>query len=169
MKSYIAALLVALSLVACASSNKTDTSKSSSQDTAKQAQTEASSAQTAAAEQAQLLQQLRKDSVYFDYKEAVVKSEFGEAIKKQAEFMRAHKNDTVTLEGNCDERGSAKYNLALGSRRADAVSRQLQLLGVPKAQIKLVSYGKGKPRSACHDESCWKDNRRVDFNHNLNQ
>ncbi|OIR11179.1 peptidoglycan-associated lipoprotein precursor [mine drainage metagenome] len=169
MKSYIAALLVTLSLVACASSNKNDTSKSPSQDAAKQTQADAGSAQVAAAEQAQLLQQLKKDSVYFDYREAAVKSEFGEAIKKQAEFMRAHKGDTVTLEGNCDERGSAKYNLALGSRRADAVSRQLQLLGVPKEQIRLISYGKDKPRSACHDESCWKDNRRVDFNHSLNQ
>jgi peptidoglycan-associated lipoprotein len=71
----------------------------------------------------------------------------------------------VVLQGNCDERGSREYNLALGQRRADAVKQRMVLLGVPQTRIETVSFGKEKPRATCHDESCWSQNRRVDFVH----
>src|SRR6266403_1654591 len=72
-------------------------------------------------------------------------------------------NDYLTLQGNCDERGSREYNLALGQRRADAVKQRLRLLGIPETRVETVSFGKEKPRELCHNESCWSMNRRVDF------
>ncbi len=120
------------------------------------------------AEQARLVQQLKKESVYFDFDKSDVKSEFQNVIKEQEGFSQANKNDTVTLEGNCDERGSSEYNLALGDRRAQSVSRKLQIIGLQKERINTVSNGEEKPRLTCHEESCWKENRRVDFIHNLN-
>lgn len=174
MKTYILALAVSLSLFACTTNTKPpEAPKPAPPQAAVQqpapAAPKVESAPAAEMEVSQLIQQLKKDSIYFDFDKSVVKPEFLEVVKEQADFMLVHKNDTVTLEGNCDERGTVRYNLALGHRRADAVSHQLQQLGVPKQQIKTVSYGKGKPRSLCHNESCWKDNRRVDFVHHLSQ
>jgi peptidoglycan-associated lipoprotein len=108
-------------------------------------------------------QSLQTQSVYFDFDESAVKPAFKDDIQKQAAFMKAHKNEIVTLEGNCDERGSAEYNLALGQRRADAVKKLLLVAGIRHGQIKAASEGKEKPRLACHEEKCWKENRRVDF------
>ncbi|MGB8410375.1 MAG: OmpA family protein, partial [Gallionella sp.] len=88
-------------------------------------------------------------------------------LLKQAAFLKAHNNDVVTIEGNCDERGSPEYNLALGDRRADAARKSLEILGVPETQIKVVSFGLEKPRLTCHEERCWKENRRDDFVHKL--
>jgi peptidoglycan-associated lipoprotein len=109
------------------------------------------------------IQRLHNESVYFDYNEFVIKSEFKNIIEKQSENIKNHKNASVVLEGNADERGSAAYNLALGEKRATSVKKMLVTLGVPSTQIKVVSYGKSKPVMDCHDEKCWQENRRVDF------
>lgn len=101
------------------------------------------------------------NSVYFDLDKSVVKAEYRDTVAKEAEALK--KGGSVTVEGNCDERGSAEYNLALGHRRANAVKKLLVSAGVPAKHIKTVSFGKEKPRADCHDESCWKQNRRVDF------
>jgi peptidoglycan-associated lipoprotein len=164
MKRNMFLMAALLSLAACATSNKPNTS-ASSETQQSPAGVEAKSANVNA-EQAQL-DQLSKVSVYFDFDKSKVKSEFRDGIKKQADFMLANKNDKVTLEGNCDERGSSEYNLALGERRADSVERQLKVLGVPGDRIKTVSNGKEKPRLTCHEEKCWKENRRVDFMHTM--
>jgi peptidoglycan-associated lipoprotein len=67
------------------------------------------------------------------------------------------------VEGNCDERGSREYNVALGQRRAEAVVKALALLGIDGKRIEPVSYGEEKPRCTQHDESCWAQNRRGDI------
>lgn len=66
---------------------------------------------------------------------------------------------------HCEPRG--EYNIALGERRATAVLRALELSGIPASQVTTVSYGEEKPRLTCHAESCWRENRRVDFTHRL--
>ncbi len=104
-------------------------------------------------------------SVYFDFDRAEVKGQFKQALAQQAAWMKSHGKDSLTLEGNADERGSAEYNLALGNRRAVAVRKALVTLGVPERRIKDVSFGKEKPRETCHEEKCWAENRRVDFVH----
>lgn len=158
MKKNIVLMAALLSLAACATNKPPEPTAAPQTETS--AATEANSAQAQADE-------LSKESVYFDFDKSNIKSEFEDTVKKQADFLTANKNDTVTLEGNCDERGSTEYNLALGERRAYSVGRALKTLGVPAGQIKTVSNGESQPRLTCHEEKCWKENRRVDFMHSL--
>ena len=104
-------------------------------------------------------------SVYFDYDKSVIKPDQVSAITENGNLANAYANDYLTLQGNCDERGSREYNLALGQRRADAVKQRLLLLGIPETRVETVSFGKEKPRELCHNESCWSMNRRADFVH----
>ena len=67
------------------------------------------------------------------------------------------------FEGNADERGSREYNVALGQRRAESVTKMLVLLGAKPDQIEAVSWGEEKPRTGGHDEASWSENRRADF------
>ncbi len=156
-------VLATLAVAACATSPKTETAP------AKEAAPVAAApaAETESGKLATEIQKLQKDSVYFDFDKSAVKPEYSEVIQNQAKFIKAHTNDIVTVEGNCDERGSREYNLALGSRRAKAVAKSLEIAGVPAKQIKEVSFGKEKPRLSCHEEKCWKENRRADFMHKL--
>lgn len=126
-----------------------------------------SSAETEANKLSAKLQELQNKSVFFDFDKSVIKPQYQDVIQMQAEFIQAHKNDIVTVEGNCDERGSTEYNLALGDRRATAARKNLELLGVPATQIRTVSLGEERARLLCHEENCWKENRRDDFVHKL--
>jgi peptidoglycan-associated lipoprotein len=67
----------------------------------------------------------------------------------------------LTIEGHCDERGSAEYNMALGDKRADSAKEYLVQVGIPAMQLNVVSYGKEKPVCEEHDEACWQKNRRI--------
>lgn len=125
--------------------------------------------ESAAVKQARRILELAKKSIYFDYDNYTVKPEYQSILKEQAEFMRQTAKDNVMLSGNADERGSAEYNLALGQKRAEAVRKALVILGVPDSRLEAVSYGKEKPRAICHEESCWQENRRVDFAHKVTQ
>jgi peptidoglycan-associated lipoprotein len=107
-------------------------------------------------------QGLQDKSIFFDFDQVAVKPEYRDLLRQHAEILQAHPRDTVTLEGNADERGSPEYNLAIGNKRAYAVKAQLTLLGIAAARIQLVSFGEEKPRATCHEESCWQQNRRVD-------
>jgi peptidoglycan-associated lipoprotein len=111
----------------------------------------------------QLRSLLASKSIYFAYDRYTIASDADPLIEKHAKLLEAYPKDVLTLQGNCDERGGAEYNLALGQRRADAVKEKLVLLGVPAARIETVSFGKEKPRAACHEETCWSQNRRADF------
>ena len=104
-------------------------------------------------------------SVYFDFDKYAIKPDQNTAITDNGKLATTYSSDFVTLQGNCDERGSREYNLALGQRRADAVKQRLVLLGVPASRIETISFGKEKPRAVCHNESCWSQNRRADFVH----
>jgi peptidoglycan-associated lipoprotein len=156
-------VLATLAISACATPPKTETAPAN--ETKPVAATPA--AESESSKLAAEIQNLQKQSVYFDFDKSVVKPEYRDLVRNQAEFIKAHKNDIVTVEGNCDERGSSEYNLALGSRRAKAVAKSLELDGVPVAQIKVLSFGEEKPRLSCHEEKCWKENRRADFVHKL--
>ncbi|MDH4283805.1 MAG: peptidoglycan-associated lipoprotein Pal [Gallionellaceae bacterium] len=114
------------------------------------------------------MQKLHSQSIYFDFDNSTIKPEFRSVVEQQAAFLKTHGSDTITVEGNADERGSNEYNLALGNRRASATRKNLELLGIPSSQIKVVSYGEEKPRLTCHEEKCWQENRRCDFSHKLN-
>jgi len=102
-------------------------------------------------------------SIYFDYDQYAIKPDGTSLIMERAKVAITYPKDHITVQGNCDERGSSEYNLALGQRRADEVKEQLVMLGVPAAQIETVSFGKERPRELCHQEKCWAENRRADF------
>jgi peptidoglycan-associated lipoprotein len=106
---------------------------------------------------------LAKRSVYYPLDVAVVQKEDRALVDAHAQYLSAHSGTKVRLEGNCDERGSNEYNLALGQRRADGVKKLLQSGGVSASQIEAVSNGEEKPKMTCHVEKCWKENRRTDL------
>jgi len=110
-----------------------------------------------------LLYSFDRDSIFFDYNKSAIKPSADSVIARHATVLQSYPRDNLTLQGNCDERGSSEYNLALGQRRADAVKERLVLLGVAANRIETVSFGKEKPRATCHEETCWAENRRADF------
>src|SRR5437868_14454064 len=102
-------------------------------------------------------------SVYFDYDSSDLTPATRDVL--QALFQEAQKQPDrdIRVEGNCDERGTREYNLALGQRRADAAKQYLVNLGVDGSRITAISYGKERPRTLGDDESAWKENRRDDL------
>jgi len=81
-------------------------------------------------------------------------------LNRQAEWLLANPQNTVTIEGHADEQGTREYNLALGARRAASVQNYLISRGLTDARIKTVTFGKERPLAVCSDEACWSKNRR---------
>jgi peptidoglycan-associated lipoprotein len=106
---------------------------------------------------------LSKRSVFFDYDSFVVKDEYRPLVEAHARYLQQNRNARTTVQGNTDERGSREYNIALGQKRADSVTRMMTLLGASESQIETVSFGKEKPRNPGHDEAAWAENRRDDI------
>ena len=102
------------------------------------------------------------DSTYFDFDRYNLKPEAREALNKDAEWLSKNTDKKVVIEGNCDERGTVEYNLALGQRRADSAAKYLMDMGIPKDSISTVSYGKERPICTDSNEECWSKNRRAD-------
>ena len=106
---------------------------------------------------------LSKRSVYFDFDSNVVKDEYRGLVQSHAKYMVDKRDTKIRVEGNCDERGSREYNLALGQRRAESVKKVMTVLGVQEGRIETVSFGEEKPAAAGHDEASWAKNRRGDI------
>jgi peptidoglycan-associated lipoprotein len=102
-------------------------------------------------------------SVYFDFDKSSILPRFEEAVLAHADYLRANSQLRVEIQGNCDERGSREYNISLGNRRALAVKKALELLGIDGSRIDVTSYGSEKPRAMGHNENAWQENRRADF------
>jgi peptidoglycan-associated lipoprotein len=111
-----------------------------------------------------LLQQQGQDA-YFDYDMSEIRSDGRDALTRDAALLKQifqqDPNFSVVVEGHCDERGSAEYNLALGDRRATAAKDFLVQLGVPADHLKTISYGKERPQCTEASEDCWQKNRRA--------
>ena len=105
---------------------------------------------------------LSKSTIYFMYDSSQVKQDFVPVIGAHAQYLLAHPNARLTLEGHADERGSPEYNIALGEQRAKSVARMMKVQGVGENQLELVSYGEEKPASDGHDDASWQLNRRVE-------
>ena len=171
----IAALAVAAALSGCATTESQDTNAaapapearggqpaaSSSTGTAKSGQVGSRSAGTSSRSGGQGLDMKR--SVYFEYDKYDVKPEYRALVEEHARWLKANPKAKLVVEGNADERGSREYNVALGQRRAESVTKMLVLMGAKPDQIEAVSWGEEKPRSAGHDEGSWSENRRDDF------
>ena len=101
-------------------------------------------------------------NVYFDLDKYDIQPDY-ESILSAGAMALKQTGATVVIEGNCDERGSDDYNLALGERRAAAVRKYLYNLGVPMGQMSIVSYGEARPAVSGSGETAWQLNRRVEF------
>ena len=99
------------------------------------------------------------DRVFFDYDQSSFKKEGIETLKRQARFLIANQDITVTIEGHCDSRGTREYNLALGERRAYSVKSFLISLGVEDNRISIISFGKEKLQSLENNEKAWAQSR----------
>ena len=106
---------------------------------------------------------LAKRSVYFDFDSYAIKDEFNPLLAAHAKYLSSHTSHKILVQGNTDERGGREYNLALGQKRAAAVTKSLTTLGVAGGQVEAVSLGKEKPKAAGHDEAAWAENRRADI------
>ena len=106
---------------------------------------------------------LSKRSVYYEYDRYDIQEEYVPVIEAHAKLLMAHSDLKIIVQGNCDDRGSREYNLALGQRRSDSVRRAMVLLGVNEKQIETVSFGAEKPVAFGQDEESWAKNRRSDI------
>ncbi|MET0382976.1 MAG: peptidoglycan-associated lipoprotein Pal [Burkholderiaceae bacterium] len=101
--------------------------------------------------------------IYFDFDSYAIKDEFRPIIDAHAALLKGDSAKKEVAEGHTDERGGSEYNLALGQKRAEAVVKQMELLGAGDSQLEAVSYGKERPAVDGHDESAWAKNRRVEL------
>lgn len=116
-----------------------------------------------------LQQRLDRDvqDVFFDYDKYDIREDARSQLTRNADALKAilrdFPNAAITVEGHCDERGSAEYNLGLGDRRASSTKDFLTQLGVGADRLKTVSYGKERPQCSDANEGCWQKNRRAHF------
>jgi peptidoglycan-associated lipoprotein len=106
---------------------------------------------------------LAKRSVFYDLDEYDIAPAFTPVVEAHARYLRDHPAASIVIQGNCDERGSPEYNIALGQRRSQEVLSTMKLLGVPERQMEAVSLGEEKPKAPGHDEASWAENRRSDI------
>jgi peptidoglycan-associated lipoprotein len=102
-------------------------------------------------------------TIYFDFDKSDLRPDAREGLQANAGYLKGNSSVQITIEGNCDERGSNEYNLALGKRRAEAAYKYLVDLGVESSRMTTVSYGEEKPAAEGHNELAWAKNRRDEF------
>jgi len=115
------------------------------------------------AELERAMESLRNVSVFFEFDSSTLTSEAKDKLSAVGTILAKHPDLKVRVEGNCDERGSEQYNLALGQRRADAAKRYLLSMGAHDRQLTAISFGDQKPKATGHDEEAWRQNRRDDL------
>jgi peptidoglycan-associated lipoprotein len=115
------------------------------------------------AELERAMEALRNVSVFFEFDSATLSSEAKDKLSTVGTILAKYPDLKVRVEGNCDERGSEQYNLALGQRRADAAKRYLVSMGARDNQLTAISFGDQKPKATGHDEEAWRQNRRDDL------
>lgn len=101
--------------------------------------------------------------IYFDFDQAAVRPDMGDRMANNALFLQQNPAAKIVIEGNCDDRGTKEYNLALGERRALNAKQYLINLGVESFRIRTVSYGEEQPLFTGQDETSYAQNRRDDF------
>jgi peptidoglycan-associated lipoprotein len=103
------------------------------------------------------------EDVLFDFDQSVLTPAARSILERKAAWLRNNPGKAVTIEGHCDERGTADYNIALGERRANSARDFLVDLGISGSRLRTVSYGEEQPLDPRHNESAWAKNRRAHF------
>jgi peptidoglycan-associated lipoprotein len=104
-----------------------------------------------------------QEDIYFEFDKSTLTPAAQDNLLQKAEWLRENSDATITIEGNCDERGTNEYNLALGDRRAESAKAFLVDLGIDPARITTISYGEERPVDPRHNEEAWAKNRRDHF------
>ena len=102
-------------------------------------------------------------TVYFSYDSSDLGESAKQTLQRNAEWLKAHPDTKVVVEGHCDERGTIEYNVALGERRAGSVRDYLSTLGVARPRIRIKTFGEERPVDPGHGEGAWTKNRRGEF------
>ncbi|MDD3250080.1 MAG: peptidoglycan-associated lipoprotein Pal [Smithella sp.] len=112
---------------------------------------------------AEALIDLNLQNIYFDYNTSAIRADAREILKANAEIFTKNSSSKIVVEGHCDERGTAEYNMALGERRAQEAKQYLVNLGIDASRIETISYGKERPLDNRSIEKAWAQNRRAQF------
>jgi len=112
---------------------------------------------------AKMADDVMREDIYFAFDKSILTPASQENLTQKAEWLRQNPNATLTIEGHCDERGTAEYNLALGDRRAESAKAFLLDLGIAASRITTISYGEERPVCTEKAEECWAKNRRDHF------
>jgi len=129
---------------------------------AQQAADNAAAQLAAQKQQAQKAAQALAHVIYFDFDQSTIKAEFRTALNGHAAYLSQNPSAKIVLEGHADERGTREYNIALGERRGNAVSRYLVVQGVSIGAIEVVSFGEERPVNSGSDSASLAENRRVE-------
>ena len=180
-KRFLVALSVVLLAVAAGCGKKemvksTDGAPGAEMSTPSSAETQAGGqitsetlgTQTAMAEaQAGVAATMEKPSefqdIHFDFDQSFIREDARPTLRTVADYLKANPAASILIEGHCDERGTAEYNIALGERRAESTKSYLVSLGVKAGALSTVSFGEEKPLDPGHDEAAWAKNRRAHF------
>jgi peptidoglycan-associated lipoprotein len=162
MKVVVAAAAIAL-LAGCASQPQTKDAASVSSAAADEAARKAAADKTSAMWLAKGRLGAVEPAVYFDYDKFNIKPQFHNTVSAFGNYMALDDKARIVIEGNADERGTVEYNLALGQKRAEAVSIGLQAIGANPARIEAISNGEEKPRNKAKTEAAFAENRRADL------
>jgi peptidoglycan-associated lipoprotein len=103
------------------------------------------------------------EPIFFDFDKSNITPDAKAILDKNAEWISKNPAAKIRIEGNCDERGTNEYNMALGERRATSAKQYLVTSGIPANRLTTISYGEEKPLNPGHDEAAWAKNRRDDF------
>ena len=101
--------------------------------------------------------------IFFDFDKSNIKDDAKPSLSEDIQWLKTNSAALITIEGHCDERGTAEYNLGLGERRAKAARDYLVAAGIDAKRMKMISYGKERPFVLGHDEAAWRWNRRAHF------
>lgn len=101
--------------------------------------------------------------INFDFDSSIIRPDAREILKVNADFLLKNRAATIVIEGHCDERGTAEYNMALGQRRAQETKKYLVNLGIKESTIRTISYGEERPLDPGNTEEAWAKNRRAHF------
>jgi len=158
LKTIRNALALAVAVVALAGCSSNKNADNSGANTAAPVDTSSSSGMDNGAGDLSSLTRV----YYFDFDKADLRPDSQAALDRSIAVLK-NGSQRIRLEGNCDERGTREYNMALGERRANSVANYMVVNGVARDRIETVSYGEEKAAAPGHDESAWSQNRRVEL------
>lgn len=162
INNLLKSLMIALPMFTLAACSSTEDSGAGVQEQGVETPNGGDQGLSADEQMRQKYEALRQDNtIYFGFDQDAIDGQYTELLQAHANFLREHNNIKVLVEGHTDERGTPEYNIALGERRAKAVAKYLQNLGVDATQLSVVSYGEEKPADASHSEDAFSKNRRA--------